>query len=87
MGVEHGEAWSCVELSVIDAGNGRLVEALSLLDEAVELFGHLGDRRGLDWAVFLRATIQRCSPRTVSPAPARRWARCSATPIRAGPGP
>lgn len=58
IGVEHGEAWSCVELSVIDAGNGRLVEAVTLLDEAVELFEGLGDRRGRDWAVFLRATIQ-----------------------------
>jgi tetratricopeptide (TPR) repeat protein len=57
IGVEHGEAWSCVELSVIDAGNGRLLEALTLLDEAVELFTGLGDRRGLDWSVFLRATI------------------------------
>ncbi|MFJ2634735.1 tetratricopeptide repeat protein [Streptomyces sp. NPDC087422] len=58
IGVEHGEAWSCVELSVIDAGNGRLPEALALLDEAVELFRGLGDRRGHDWAVFLRATVQ-----------------------------
>ncbi len=57
IGVEHGEAWSCVELAVIDAGNGRLLEALTLLDEAAELFAGLGDRRGLDWAVFLRATI------------------------------
>jgi tetratricopeptide (TPR) repeat protein len=57
IGVDHGEAWSCVELSVIDAGNGRLLEALTLLDEAVELFTGLGDRRGLDWSVFLRATI------------------------------
>ncbi|MFI0900361.1 tetratricopeptide repeat protein [Streptomyces sp. NPDC020983] len=57
IGVEHGEAWCCVELAVIDAGNERLVEALNLLDEAHGLFASLGDRRGLDWAVFLRATV------------------------------
>lgn len=57
IGVEHGEAWSCVELAVIDAGNGRLLEALTLLEEGAELFAGLGDRRGRDWAVFLRATI------------------------------
>ncbi|NUS18066.1 MAG: tetratricopeptide repeat protein, partial [Streptomyces sp.] len=57
IGVEHGEAWSCVELAVIDAGNERMVEALTLLDEAYELFASLGDRRGLDWAAFLRATV------------------------------
>ncbi|WP_051951382.1 tetratricopeptide repeat protein [Actinacidiphila yeochonensis] len=57
IGVPHGEGWSCVELAVIDAGNGRLLEAYRLLDEAVEVFGGLGDRRGLDWAVFLRATV------------------------------
>jgi tetratricopeptide (TPR) repeat protein len=57
IGVPHGEAWSCVELAVIDAGNGRLPEALTLLDEAADLFTGLGDRSGADWAVFLRATI------------------------------
>lgn len=57
IGVDHGEAWSCVELAVIDAGNGRLLEAMTLLDEAAELFTALADRRGLDWAVFLRATL------------------------------
>ncbi len=57
IGVEHGEAWSCVELAVIDAGNGRLVEAMTLLDEAAGLFGGLGDRRGQDWAAFPRATV------------------------------
>lgn len=67
MGVEHGEAWSCVELAVIDAGNGRLVEALTLLDEAYELFAGLGDRRGRDWATFLRATLL---PLTAAPADA-----------------
>ena len=57
IGVEHGEAWSCVELAVIDAGNGRLLEALTMLEEAAELFTALGDLRGRDWAEFLRATI------------------------------
>nr|WP_073493405.1 tetratricopeptide repeat protein [Actinacidiphila paucisporea] len=57
IGVEHGEAWSCVELAVIDAGNERLLEALTLLDEAHQLFTGLGDRRGQDWASFLRATV------------------------------
>ena len=57
IGVPHGEGWSCAELAVIDAGNGRLPEAGRMLDEAVEVFGGLGDRRGLDWAVFLRATV------------------------------
>ncbi|MDX6355249.1 MAG: hypothetical protein QOF98_2152, partial [Streptomyces sp.] len=57
IGVEHGEAWSCVELAVIDAGNGRLPEAVLLLTEAEQLFAALGDRRGADWAVFLRATV------------------------------
>jgi tetratricopeptide (TPR) repeat protein len=57
IGVDHGEAWSCVELAVIDAGNGRLLEALTLLDQAYDLFDGLGDLRGRDWAVFLRATV------------------------------
>ncbi|MBM9436395.1 ATP-binding protein [Actinacidiphila bryophytorum] len=57
IGVEHGEAWSCVELAVIDAGNERIVEALTLLEEAYQLFGGLGDRRGQEWAAFLRATL------------------------------
>ncbi|WP_031520488.1 tetratricopeptide repeat protein [Streptomyces sp. NRRL F-5123] len=57
IGVEHGEAWCCVELAVIDAGNERLVEALTLLEEAQGLFASVGDRRGRDWAVFLRATV------------------------------
>ncbi|MEU6170952.1 tetratricopeptide repeat protein [Streptantibioticus parmotrematis] len=55
-GVPHGEAWSCVELSVVDAGNGRLPQALALADEAVALFRGVGDRRGEDWARFLRCT-------------------------------
>jgi tetratricopeptide (TPR) repeat protein len=57
IGVEHGEAWSCVELAVIDAGNSRLPEAVTALDEAYDLFAGLGDRRGQDWALFLRATV------------------------------
>jgi tetratricopeptide (TPR) repeat protein len=57
IGVEDGEAWSCVELAVIDAGNGRLLEALTLLQEATEVFSSLGDARGRDWAEFLRATL------------------------------
>nr|WP_079138908.1 tetratricopeptide repeat protein [Actinacidiphila rubida] len=57
IGVADGEAWSCVELAVIDAGNGRLLEALGLLQEASELFTALGDVRGRDWSEFLRATL------------------------------
>ncbi|MGP3985002.1 tetratricopeptide repeat protein [Streptomyces sp. KR80] len=57
VGVAHGEAWSCIELAVIDAGNGRAVQALELCDEAVRLFTSYGDRRGEDWARFLRCTL------------------------------
>ncbi|MDI5966890.1 tetratricopeptide repeat protein [Streptantibioticus silvisoli] len=56
-GVTHGEAWSCVELAVVDAGNGRWSQALDLTDEAERLFAGLGDRRGEDWARFLRCTV------------------------------
>ena len=56
-GVAHGEAWSCVELAVIDAGNGRAAQGLELADEAARLFGGYGDRRGEDWARFLRCTL------------------------------
>ncbi|WP_461030411.1 tetratricopeptide repeat protein, partial [Streptomyces sparsus] len=38
VGAAHGEAWSCLELAVIDAGNGRAVQALELTDEALRLF-------------------------------------------------
>ncbi|WP_327289031.1 tetratricopeptide repeat protein [Streptomyces sp. NBC_01198] len=62
IGVEHGEAWSCVELAVIDAGNERVTEALALLEEAYQLFAGLGDRRGQDWASFLRATLLPLAP-------------------------
>ncbi|WP_079038254.1 tetratricopeptide repeat protein [Streptomyces sp. NBRC 110028] len=57
VGVAHGEAWSCVELAVIDAGNGRSAQALELVDEAARLFAEYGDRRGGSWARFLRCTL------------------------------
>ncbi|MFC7217273.1 tetratricopeptide repeat protein [Streptomyces polyrhachis] len=57
IGVPHGEAWSAVELAVIDAGNGRAPQALALVDEAVGLFAGYGDRRGGAWARFLRCTL------------------------------
>ena len=34
IGVAHGEAWTCLELAVIDAGNDRAAQALALCDEA-----------------------------------------------------
>jgi tetratricopeptide (TPR) repeat protein len=57
IGVAHGEAWTCLELAVVDAGNARTQQALSLCDEAAELFASYGDRRGEDWARFLRCTL------------------------------
>ncbi|MFJ3722403.1 NB-ARC domain-containing protein [Streptomyces sp. NPDC090045] len=57
IGLAHGEAWTCLELAVIDAGNGRLSQALGLCEEAVRLFISYGDRRGEDWARFLRCTM------------------------------
>ncbi|WP_405790359.1 tetratricopeptide repeat protein [Streptomyces sp. NBC_00029] len=57
IGLAHGEAWTCLELAVIDAGNGRLSQALDLCEEAVRLFISYGDRRGEDWARFLRCTV------------------------------
>jgi hypothetical protein len=57
IGVAHGEAWTCLELVVVDAGNARTQQALALCDEAVELFASYGDRRGEDWARFLRCTL------------------------------
>jgi len=57
IGVAHGEAWTCLELAVVDAGNGRTQQALTLCDEAVGLFTSYGDRRGEDWARFLRCTL------------------------------
>ncbi|MFJ6116592.1 tetratricopeptide repeat protein [Streptomyces sp. NPDC092129] len=57
IGVAHGEAWTCLELAVVDAGNARTQQALALCDEAVDLFTSYGDRRGEDWARFLRCTL------------------------------
>ncbi|MFI7097759.1 tetratricopeptide repeat protein [Streptomyces sp. NPDC050161] len=57
IGVPHGEAWSCLELVIIDAGNGRSVQALELADEAARIFDGYGDLRGADWARFLRCTL------------------------------
>ncbi|MEU2335911.1 tetratricopeptide repeat protein [Streptomyces sp. NPDC013172] len=57
IGVAHGEAWTCLELAVVDAGNARTGQALDLCDEAVALFTSYGDRRGEDWASFLRCTL------------------------------
>ncbi|WP_052851481.1 tetratricopeptide repeat protein [Streptomyces avicenniae] len=61
-GVPHGAAWSRLELAVIDAGNERHGQALALADEALALFTEgygegLADRRGADWARFLRVTL------------------------------
>jgi len=57
IGVAHGEAWTCLELAVVDAGNARTQQALALCDEAIALFASYGDRRGEDWARFLRCTL------------------------------
>lgn len=57
IGVAHGEAWTCLELAVVDAGNGRTQQALSLCEEAITLFTSYGDHRGEDWAKFLRCTL------------------------------
>ncbi|MEU6239823.1 tetratricopeptide repeat protein [Streptomyces sp. NPDC047024] len=57
IGIAHGEAWTCLELAVVDAGNGRTGQALTLCDEALTLFTSYGDRRGEDWARFLRCTL------------------------------
>ncbi|WP_344011121.1 tetratricopeptide repeat protein, partial [Streptomyces thermospinosisporus] len=57
IGVAHGEAWTCLELAVVDAGNARTQQALALCDEAITLFVSYGDRRGEDWARFLRCTL------------------------------
>ncbi|MFF7164998.1 tetratricopeptide repeat protein [Streptomyces sp. NPDC008086] len=57
IGVAHGEAWTCLELAVVDAGNARTQQALALCDDAVALFASYGDRRGEDWARFLRCTL------------------------------
>ncbi|POX41648.1 hypothetical protein C3486_08150 [Streptomyces sp. Ru73] len=57
IGVPHSEGWSCLELVVIDAGNGKTAQALELADEAAGIFAGYGDRRGEDWARFLRCTL------------------------------
>ncbi|MCN9243896.1 tetratricopeptide repeat protein [Streptomyces sp. RY43-2] len=57
IGVAHGEAWTCLELAVVDAGNARTPQALALCDEAVDLFASYGDLRGEEWARFLRCTL------------------------------
>ncbi|MGX1272048.1 tetratricopeptide repeat protein [Streptomyces phaeoluteigriseus] len=57
IGVAHGEAWTCLELAIVDAGNARAPQALALCDEAAGLFASYGDRRGEDWARFLRCTL------------------------------
>ncbi|MET7618252.1 tetratricopeptide repeat protein [Streptomyces sp. NPDC005408] len=57
IGVAHGEAWTCLELALIDAGNNRAAQALALCDEAAELFASYQDDRGADWARFLRCTL------------------------------
>ncbi|MCK1795683.1 tetratricopeptide repeat protein [Streptomyces sp. XM4193] len=68
VGDAHGEAWSCLELAIIEAGNGKFSPALALSDEALRLFTtgqaedgeeapQPADRRGADWARFLRCTL------------------------------
>ncbi|GAA0306171.1 tetratricopeptide repeat protein [Streptomyces polychromogenes] len=57
IGLAHGEGWTCLELAVVDAGNGRPEQAVALCEEAVRLFASYGDRRGEDWARFLRCTL------------------------------
>jgi hypothetical protein len=57
IGVAHGEAWTCLELAVVEAGNGRTGRAVTLCEEAAVLFTSYGDRRGEDWARFLRCTL------------------------------
>ncbi|MEV6788009.1 tetratricopeptide repeat protein, partial [Streptomyces sp. NPDC051098] len=57
IGVAHGEAWTCLELALIDAGNNRAAQALGLCDEAIDLFASYQDDRGADWARFLRCTL------------------------------
>ncbi|MFD9502098.1 tetratricopeptide repeat protein [Streptomyces sp. NPDC060035] len=57
IGVAHGEAWTCLELALVDGGNNRTAQALELCDEAIALFASYGDVRGGDWAAFLRCTL------------------------------
>lgn len=57
IGVAHGEAWTCLELALVDGGNNRTAQALELCDEAIGLFASYADARGGDWARFLRCTL------------------------------
>ncbi|MEV0091884.1 tetratricopeptide repeat protein [Streptomyces sp. NPDC050738] len=57
IGNAHGEAWTCLELAMIDAGNARAAQALALCEEATALFAAYDDKRGGDWARFLRCTL------------------------------
>ncbi|WP_461008795.1 tetratricopeptide repeat protein, partial [Streptomyces capparidis] len=57
VGLPHGEAWSCVELAVVDAGCGRVARAEEVLAEARVLFDGLGDAHGASWAAFLHGTL------------------------------
>uniref|UniRef100_A0AAU3GUB9 Tetratricopeptide repeat protein n=1 Tax=Streptomyces sp. NBC_01401 TaxID=2903854 RepID=A0AAU3GUB9_9ACTN len=57
IGVAHGEAWTCLELALIDGGNNRAAQALELCGDAVTLFASYDDARGGDWAAFLRCTL------------------------------
>lgn len=57
IGVPHGEAWTCLELALVDGGNNRAAQALELCGEAITLFASYGDARGGDWAAFLRCTL------------------------------
>ncbi|MEV8230733.1 tetratricopeptide repeat protein [Streptomyces sp. NPDC079167] len=57
IGVAHGEAWTCLELALVDGGNNRAAQALELCGEAITLFASYGDARGGDWAAFLRCTL------------------------------
>ncbi|MFJ6849603.1 tetratricopeptide repeat protein [Streptomyces sp. NPDC091271] len=57
IGVAHGEAWTCLELALVDGGNSRAAQALGLCGEAMTLFASYGDARGGDWAAFLRCTL------------------------------
>ncbi|MCX5410464.1 tetratricopeptide repeat protein [Streptomyces sp. NBC_00059] len=57
IGVPHGEAWTCLELALIDGGNNRAAQALEMCGDAITLFASYGDARGGDWAAFLRCTL------------------------------
>ncbi|MBW8701220.1 Regulatory protein AfsR [Streptomyces sp. MBT84] len=88
IGVAHGEAWTCLELAVVDAGNARTQQALALCDEAVDLFTSYGDRRGEDWARFLRCTLLPYAspggPRWARRSPRRNWPSSHARTTRRG---